>query len=56
MKEEAESIYERLGTAIDELQKDLQYKPLTFFGIAMWPDTIWSSISGFATIIGGFLA
>ena len=56
MKEEAESIFERLGIAIDELQKDLQYKPVAFFGFAMWPDSIWSTISGFATLIGGYIA
>ena len=55
MTELAEQIYERLGIAIEELEKDLEYDPQRFFGIAMWPDTIWSTVTTFATLTAGFL-
>ena len=53
MRENASEVNEGLNVVIEELQQDLEYNPMTFFGIAMWPDQILSLIYFVLTIILG---
>ena len=56
MQEYASAIYEQLGSAINELEQDLEYNPMQFFGITMWPDTVWSFVSSVVTLAFGLFA
>ena len=38
MKEIADEVYDGLSEAIDEVEKDLDYNPKKFFGIAFYPE------------------
>ena len=40
MQELASEVYEQLGSAINELEQDLEYNPMQFYGITLWPETI----------------
>ena len=48
MQEMAESVYECMTEAIDEVEKDITYNPREFLGIALYPD----SIISLATFLG----
>ena len=50
MKEMAETVYESLTDAIDELEKDLDLNPKRFLGIALYPDQLWSWSVTLATL------
>ena len=56
MQECVTAIYEQLGSAINELEQDLEYNPMQFFGITMWPDTVWSFVSSVVTLAFGLFA
>ena len=56
MQEYASAIYEQLGSAINELEQDLEYNPMQFFGITMWPDTVNSFVSSVVTLAFGLFA
>ena len=56
MQEYASAIYEQLGSAINELEQDLEYNPMQFFGIVLWPETVWSFVSSVVTLAFGLFA
>lgn len=56
MKEMAQKVYDQLGSAIEELEQDLEYNPQQFFGFTLWPDTVWSYVSTIVTLAFGLFA
>ena len=55
MEELATNMYERIGSAIEMLEKELEYSPASFFGVAFWPDNIKEFVMGVVTLIFGLL-
>lgn len=53
MRKNASEVNEGLNVVIEELQQDLEYNPMTFFGIPMWTDQILSLMYFVLTIILG---
>ena len=56
MIELAEKINERLERAINELEKDIEYRPQQFFGIVLWKSKILRALSALATLATGIMA
>ena len=55
MQELADQVYDRLSEAIDQVEKDLEFNPKKFLGIALYPDQLWSWVTFAATIAFGLL-
>ena len=49
MKEIAQTTYDSMTEAIDEVEKDVTYNPREFLGVALYPDSIVSFVSLLAT-------
>ena len=50
MEELAQRVFEGLGDAIDTLEKDQELNPKSYFGIALYPENLWSLFCIMATI------
>ena len=50
MEELAYKVYEGLGDAIETLEKDQELNPKGFFGIALYPENLWSLFCIMVTI------
>ena len=55
MEDLANQVYERLSEAIDEVEKDLEFNPRKFLGIALYPEQLWSTFTFGATIAFGLI-
>ena len=55
MRELATNVYESLGNAVEELEKDIELNPKRFLGIPLYPENLWSWFSVIATIGFGLL-
>ena len=53
MKELASEVYDAMSEAIDEVEKDMTYRPQKFLGIALYPDSIWTITTFLTTIAFG---
>ena len=53
MEELAYKVYEGLGDAIETLEKDQELNPRGYFGIALYPENLWSLFCIMVTIALG---
>ena len=55
MRDLATNVYESLGNAVEELEKDIELNPKRFLGLTLYPENLWSLFSVLATIGFGLL-
>ena len=53
MEELANQVLDGLSEAIEEVEKDLEFNPRKFLGIALYPEQLWSTLTFAATISFG---
>lgn len=46
-------MYNGISEAIEEVEKDIEYNPRQFLGVALYPDSIWTLVTFLATIAFG---
>ena len=55
MKQNADEILDALNRAIEELEKDIEFNPRQFLGVALYPDQLLQGLAFLGTLALGML-